>query len=132
MGRPPIKVDWDFVARLAKIQCTSQEIADTLDISEDTLLRRAREEKGMTIAEFIKIHSAKGRKSLRRMLWEKAQNGNTAMLIWLSKNYLGMRDNVDVSTPGAKNTIQLAYSLDKQPKQVSGDVIDAEAEESNE
>jgi hypothetical protein len=33
-----------------------------------------------------------GRKSLRRAMWEKAMNGDTRVQIFLSKQYLGMKD----------------------------------------
>jgi hypothetical protein len=36
-----------------------------------------------------------GRKSLRRMQYESATKGNIAMQIWLGKQYLGQRDNLD-------------------------------------
>jgi hypothetical protein len=35
--------------------------------------------------------------SLRRMQWEKAQTGNTTMLIWLGKQMLGQKDRLETS-----------------------------------
>ena len=35
--------------------------------------------------------------SLRRMQFEKAQTGNTTMLIWLGKQMLGQKDKIETS-----------------------------------
>jgi hypothetical protein len=77
-------IDRDLVFRLACIQCSDQEIAEVVGVSVDTLRRR-----------FIKIleqGKQEGRQSLRRAMYEKAMNGDSRLQIFLSKQYLGMRD----------------------------------------
>ena len=77
-------VDRDLVFRLACIQCSDQEIAEVVGVSVDTLRRR-----------FLKIleqGKQEGRQSLRRAMYEKAMNGDSRLQIFLSKQYLGMRD----------------------------------------
>ena len=88
-GRPKIVIDWDLVLKLAHIQCTQPEIATTLGVSFDTLHRHPE------FAEVYKRGAEGGRKSLRRMQFESATKGNIAMQIWLGKQYLGQRDNLD-------------------------------------
>lgn len=92
MARPKIKIDFDMVKKLCAIQCTGQEIADVLDVSYDTLERRVKEVYQISFADYIKKHSANGKMSLRRKQHEVAMNGNTTMLVWLGKQYLGQTD----------------------------------------
>ena len=85
-GRPKKEIDYNLVADLASIQCTQQEIANILDISVRTLQKDE---------QFLRIYKKGmefGKKSLRREMYKKAMNGNVTMLIWLSKQYLGMRE----------------------------------------
>ena len=92
MARPKIEIDFDMVKKLCAIQCTGQEIADVLDVSYDTLERRVKEVYRISFADYIKKHSANGKMSLRRKQHEVAMNGNTTMLVWLGKQYLGQTD----------------------------------------
>ena len=92
MARPKIEIDFDMVKKLCAIQCTGQEIADVLDVSYDTLERRVKEVYRISFADYIKKHSANGKMSLRRKQHEVAMNGNTTMLVWLGKHYLGQTD----------------------------------------
>jgi hypothetical protein len=82
-------IDWELIQKLAHIQCTQAEIASTVGVSVDTLHRHAE------FAEVYKQGAEGGRKSLRRMQYESATKGNIAMQIWLGKQYLGQRDNLD-------------------------------------
>lgn len=78
-------IDRDLVYRLACIQCTDQEIAEVCGITVPTLRRR--------FSTLLEKGKNDGRKSLRRAMWEKAINGDTRLAIFLSKQYLGMKDN---------------------------------------
>lgn len=96
MGRPRLEIDWGVVRKMARILCTEDEIAGVLDVSPDTLLRRAREELGITFADFLKKHADSGRRSLRRAQYRAALRGNPTMLVWLGKQYLQQRDSYTV------------------------------------
>lgn len=119
-GRPKLALDFELIERLGKIHCTQQEIADALGVSKDTLKRSP---------EFRVIYQralSEGRKSLRRLQWEKAEgregefaideNGklllddkkrpmfkvlpvapDTTMQIWLGKQILGQTDKQEVA-----------------------------------
>lgn len=90
-GRPKIEINWEDVRKLSLLQCTENEIASFLGVSVDTLLRRK---------EFCELHKKgmeEGRMSLRRLQWKKAQDGNTTMLIWLGKQYLGQSDKQELT-----------------------------------
>jgi hypothetical protein len=92
MGRPKIKINWDEFDKLCLLQCTLAEIASWFNCSEDTIERRCKEKHEMTFADVYKIKSKPGKISLRRLQFKAAENGNTAMLIWLGKQWLGQKD----------------------------------------
>lgn len=100
MARPKFKIDYDMVEKLAGIQCTQQEIASFLGCSVDTLQRDE------TFCGLYKKGQENGKMSLRRMQFKLAEK-NTAMAIWLGKQYLGQRDNIEV-----KNDIQRIQIID--------------------
>jgi hypothetical protein len=86
--KKPIKryktIDRDLVYKLACIQCSDQEIAEVVGTTASTLRKR--------FGSLLDKGKQEGKKSLRRAMWEKAINGDTRVQIFLSKQYLGMRD----------------------------------------
>ena len=90
-GRPKIIVDLEILKNLASIGCPDYEIASVLNISARTLKRN--------YAEIIDQYKEKGKASLRKKMWDKAvKKDNTNMQIWLSKNYLGMKDRTQTES----------------------------------
>jgi|SaaInlV_120m_DNA_3_1039746.scaffolds.fasta_scaffold06691_3 hypothetical protein len=87
LGKKPIKVDLDMIAKLASIQCTGTEIASVLGVSKDTILSNK------TNRAAFDAGREKGKVSLRRKQWEVAQDGDTRMLIHLGKYWLDQRDD---------------------------------------
>lgn len=87
-GRPRKEIDMKLVESLANIQCTQEEIACVLECSVDTLMRQP------GFAEIYKKGKEFGKSSLRRTQWKLAQT-NTAMAIWLGKQYLGQTDKIE-------------------------------------
>ena len=84
-GRPKINIDINILSSLAQIGCTQEEMASVVGISARTLQRN--------YAEIVDKNREKGKASLRKKMWDKAvTKDNTNMQIWLSKNYLGMKD----------------------------------------
>ena len=85
VGRPRIVIDIEILKNLASIGCPDYEIASVLNISAKTLKRN--------YADIVEQFKEKGKASLRKKMWDKAvKKDNTHMQIWLSKNYLGMKD----------------------------------------
>lgn len=87
MARPKKVIDPKQVESLAGINCTVDEIAAVIGCDKRTLERR--------FAANIKRGREHGRSSLRRMMYEKAKEGNVTMMIWLSKQLLGYTDKVE-------------------------------------
>ena len=91
-GRPRKEIDQNTFEGLCEIQCTLQEIAGVLRVSEDTVERWCERTYELGFADAYKKFSATGKTSLRRQQFELARKGNAAMLIWLGKQYLGQTD----------------------------------------
>ena len=121
VGRPKKIINYDLVESLGSIHCTVEEIANILDLNKRTLERDT---------EFCRIYKKSidnGRMCLRRKQWEAANEGNTTMLIWLGKQYLGQKEKAEmeatVYTPqsladfysdsDAKKKAKTAYSRTK-------------------
>ena len=84
IGRPNKKVDEKVIANLSQIGCTQEEIGSVVGISARTLQRR--------FSDLVEENKNIGKASLRKRMWASALKGNPNMMIWLSKNYLGMKD----------------------------------------
>ena len=109
MGRPQKEIDKDQFEKLCYLQCTLVEISSFFECSEDTIENWCKrtyfdeDDKPMTFSEVYKTYSAGGKISLRRWQFKLAEH-NTSMAIWLGKQLLGQRDNVDMSLEvGDKN-----------------------------
>ena len=89
VGRPRTPVDPDLIYKLAAIHCTNKEIASIVGIHIDSLQRHHK--------DLLAAGRENGKGRLRRKMWEQALAGNVTMMIWLSKNHLGMTDNIMVS-----------------------------------
>lgn len=98
-GRPKKEIDYVTVEKLANIQCTQEEIASFLGISSRTLLR---DEK---FKELFARGRENGKMSLRRIQWKHAEK-SASMAIWLGKQYLGQRDNIEVSNSEEINKVK--------------------------
>jgi len=95
-GRPEKIIDWELAARLASIHCKHEEIAWMLQVDLDTLQRRSKKANGVSFADFVDQKRGLGKVGLRRAMWNKAlETKDNTMLIWLSKQHLGMTDKVE-------------------------------------
>ena len=91
-GRPRKEIDQNTFEGLCEIQCTLEEIAGVLRVSEDTVERWCQRTYELRFTDTYKKFSAHGKTSLRRHQFEVAAKGNATMLIWLGKQYLGQSD----------------------------------------
>lgn len=89
-GRPKKQINYELVEDLASIFCTQEEIASIMKCDVRTLQRDE---------EFCRLYIKNidnAKSSLRRVQYKKAMSGNTTMLIWLGKQYLGQSDKMVV------------------------------------
>lgn len=96
------KIVWDdkqyrIFEGLCHIQATLEEIEDTMDVDRETLYRLCEEHykdkngEPQKFSTVYKKYSAGGKASIRRTQF-KLMEKNTAMAIWLGKQYLGQTD----------------------------------------
>lgn len=111
-GRPKKEINKADFEALLGIQCTLEEIQSFLDMklggcSVDTIERWCKRTYGKTFAEVSEQKRALGRISLRRSQFRLAEK-NVSMNIWLSKQYLGQRDNPDQEERDARVAVMKA------------------------
>jgi hypothetical protein len=109
--------DFEKLVSMIKIQCTQDEICSVLGMSDTTLNRRLKERDIENFEALYKKENADGCKSLRRMQWDAAENGNATMLVWLGKQYLGQRDklNTEITGPNGGPVITTVESYFVEP-----------------
>jgi hypothetical protein len=111
MARPKAQVDPSKVEALAAIGCTAAEIGAELDCHERTIERR--------FAPVLKNGEQKRKTRIRHWLYKQAAGGNTAIIIFLAKCELGMKEprddavNVQVNTIAANNVFAVTDQAKK-------------------
>jgi hypothetical protein len=106
---------WNTAKELANMQCTRDEIASFLKMSEETLVLNIKERYGLDFSSWFKRYSGSGKASLRRRMYQMATHEsrpNPIMAIWLSKQYLDMKDEqkIDLLTD---QPIKFCYALNE-------------------
>ena len=96
MARPRIEIDKKQFEQLCSLQCTKSEIASFFDCSEDTIERWCQREYKVNFAVIFAQKRGLGKISLRRSQFRMAET-NPSMAIWLGKQYLGQREQQEVS-----------------------------------
>lgn len=105
MARPRIEIDLEQFKGLCLLQCTLSEIASFFNCSEDTIERWCKRELGSSFADTYKKYSAGGKISLRRYQYRMAEH-NVSMAIWLGKQWLGQREQVEIASPETESAIE--------------------------
>jgi hypothetical protein len=95
-GRPKAIIDWNKVSNLLKAQCEATGIAEILGITVDTLYNRCKTDNNLDFSVYCQQKKSEGKELLRAKLFQNAMQGNTSMQIWLSKQYLQMKEPKDL------------------------------------
>ena len=96
-GRPHKEIDKRTFEKLCAIQCRQEEIAEFFECDPDTINNWCKREYGNVFSVVFKEKRVTGFISLRRAQFQKAiEEKNTAMLIFLGKNWLGQSDRQEV------------------------------------
>lgn len=115
MARPRKEIDQKQFENLCALQCTEDEICNWFGICTETLNAWCKRTYKKRFSEVFAQKRGNGKISLRRSQWKLAEKSAT-MAIWLGKQYLGQRDNVDVTVSDAKG-----IALDELEKMVMED-----------
>src|SRR5680860_655010 len=84
-----VPIDLTELSKLAGLHCTTEEVAHWFGVTTKTISRKLQQKK---YREAWEHGMAKGKISLRRMQWRKAEAGDRTMLIWLGKQWLKQSD----------------------------------------
>ena len=114
MARPIKEIDRKQFENLCGLQCTLEEICGWFNVTDKTLDNWCKRTYHASFSEVFREKRGTGKISLRRSQWKLAEK-SAAMAIWLGKQYLGQRDNVDVTVADAKG-----IALDELEKMVLG------------
>ncbi len=98
MGRPPTesaKIDKDELEKLMKLNLSEQEVSDWFDVQPKTLIRFVNKEFGCTFVQLRAKGFVRTKAAIKRAQIENALKGNTVLLIWLGKQYLGQSDKIE-------------------------------------
>ncbi len=121
MGRPRAEIDKKQFENLCGLQCTLEEICGWFGVTDKTLDSWCKRTYHASFSEVFKQKRGLGKISLRRSQWRLAEKSAT-MAIWLGKQYLGQRDQVDVNMPGnAVKDDALSASLRELAKELRSD-----------
>jgi hypothetical protein len=131
-GRPPALEPTDEVLKvvfgLGKIQATLRECAAVLGVGEATFLRF--QERHPIVKDHLERGQHEGLASLRRAQFKKAIEGqNPAMLIWLGKQYLAQKEQINTtsSVVVTDESKTLRYDMtDEQLLAIAGALDDAQ------
>lgn len=96
MARPRKEIDQKQFENLCGLQCTLEEICGWFDITDKTLDSWCKRTYGKSFSEVFREKRGLGKISLRRSQWRLAEK-NANMAIWLGKQYLGQREQVDAN-----------------------------------
>ena len=100
---------------LCGLQCTLEEICGWFDVTDKTLDSWCKRTYHASFSEVFRQKRGAGKISLRRSQWRLAEK-NATMAIFLGKQFLGQRDNIDVTVADAKG-----IALDELEKMVLED-----------
>lgn len=115
MARPRKEINQKEFEKLCGMQCTKSEICAWFDTTEKTLESWCKRTYKEGFSQVFSQKRERGKISLRRSQWQLAERSAT-MAIFLGKQFLGQRDNVDVTVSDAKG-----IALEELEKMVIGD-----------
>ena len=113
VGRPKTNIDKSNFEKLCQMQCTLEEIAGFFDCCDDTINNWCKEVYDDNFSGVYKKKSMAGKISLRRNQFKIAEN-NASMAIFLGKQYLGQRDNIEVEHKDLSKIEELLNKIDKE------------------
>lgn len=96
MARPRKEISQRQFEHACSLQCTKSEICAFFDVTDKTLENWCKRTYKKGFSEVFAEKRQIGRMSLRRSQMKMAET-NPTMAIWLGKQYLGQRDNRDVT-----------------------------------
>lgn len=112
MARPRKEIDQKNFENLCGLQCTKEEICAFFDVTDKTLDGWCSRTYGKSFSDVFREKRGIGKISLRRSQFELAKK-NATMAIWLGKQYLEQRDQVQVAIKSENNLLDVIKSTEE-------------------
>lgn len=119
MARPRKQIDQVQFEKLCGLQCTLEEICGFFGVTDKTLDGWCKRTYKASFSEVFKQKRGAGKISLRRAQFQLAEK-NANMAIWLGKQYLGQRDEVNLLMD-KREPDELSKSLEELGKGLRSD-----------
>lgn len=94
VGRPKVEINWELMDGILQFGARLIDCREMLGVSDDTIQNNIRQKFGMTFSEYRDQKMSKIRIKLLQKQFESAMAGNTALLIFLGKQYLGQTEKI--------------------------------------
>lgn len=115
MARPHKQIDQKQFESLCGLQCTLDEICSFFDCCTDTLESWCKRTYNQGFSEVFKQKRGAGKISLRRAQFRLAEK-NATMAIWLGKQYLGQKENINDGAEALGKLNELLSGIDVSAK----------------
>lgn len=126
-GPKPVEIDWEQIAQYFSWGMKTVQAAARLGITDETLVYRYNKEKPDPDCENLTQFKAKSRSrgegKLLEWQFKKAEKGNTDMLKWLGREFLGQGASEKYDPLDLRNSI-----VEGQERKKQQDVIDQEVQ----
>jgi len=119
-----LEFDLSQIEYLARQHCSFGEIAKLYRCAETTVANRYKDDEEFRAAyDAGRFHTIE---VIRRKQIEAASDGNTQMLIWLGKQYLGQSDKQDVSRESRSTPINIQINAPAEIKEIDDAFIESD------
>jgi hypothetical protein len=110
--KPLHQLDYKKLDAMCAIHCTGEECAAILGIDYDTLNSALKRDGNKSFSEYFAQKGSNGKMSLRRKQYDLAIAGNSTMLIWLGKQWLGQVDKSERDIKSSDGSMTPARNIE--------------------
>ena len=107
MPNHKVQINYDKLDALLQFKVPLRFCADYLGVSRDAIIRRLKEDHGMTYGEYHELKMQRTATKLQQKAIEMALNGNTTMMIFALKNMAGWSDKIETELKNANITLKI-------------------------
>ena len=112
VARPLKEIDKKQFENLCGLQCTKEEMCAFFELTDKTLESWCKRTYNKGFSEVFREKRGIGKISLRRSQFELAKK-NAAMAIWLGKQYLNQRDQMQIEVKNENNLLDVIKSTEE-------------------
>ncbi len=110
--KPLHQLDYKKLDAMCAIHCTGEECAAILGVDYDTLNTALKRDGNKGFSEYFAQKGSNGKMSLRRKQYDLAIEGNSTMLIWLGKQWLGQVDKSERDIKSSDGSMTPARNIE--------------------